>query len=266
MSKALVIKNADFSANKLTTIDFDEDIPCTGISFSTSSYSLTDYTPVTISCTVVPNNTTDTVTWASSNTSVATVNNGVVTPVGIGSATITATCGLYSATATVNVNIQYIVAYAAPARTKIYDETTPNIVTTGGGYTKQMTLYGSGAQASTYRSEKTSGASAELYAIKFPANTSKIRFSITEGKSSLLDSDGVRLVWTKDEWSGNSTFPYSIKPISQELINFTSASTVEKNVPSGADSLFANIMLDSVPSDYDATYSELGFTITFVAA
>ena len=60
----------------------------------------------TLVATVKPDNTTDkTVTWTSSNTSVATVDNsGNVTTVAVGNATISATCGSVSATCAVTVN------------------------------------------------------------------------------------------------------------------------------------------------------------------
>ena len=51
----------------------------------------------------VPGQDTPAIDWVSSNTSVATVENGVVTAVGQGIASITAVCGNYSATCLVNV-------------------------------------------------------------------------------------------------------------------------------------------------------------------
>ena len=58
----------------------------------------------TLTAAVAPSYTTDTVTWKSSNTSVATVSNGVVTGLKAGTATITATAGNKSATCTVTVS------------------------------------------------------------------------------------------------------------------------------------------------------------------
>ena len=62
----------------------------------------------TLTATVTPADTTDTVEWSSSDETVATVENGVVTAVGRGTATITATAGGASATCTVEVQRTYI--------------------------------------------------------------------------------------------------------------------------------------------------------------
>ena len=68
-------------------------VKVTGVKLNKSSKSLTIGDTFTLTATVKPNNATDkSVTWSSSNTSVATVDeNGVVTAVAEGTATITAT-------------------------------------------------------------------------------------------------------------------------------------------------------------------------------
>ncbi|MBQ9267346.1 MAG: Ig-like domain-containing protein [Clostridia bacterium] len=69
----------------------------------------------TITPTVLPANaTTKTVLWRSSNTSVATVSNGTVTPVGPGTATITATAGngIGDNVKTCSVTVKAAVVYA----------------------------------------------------------------------------------------------------------------------------------------------------------
>lgn len=102
MSKALVIKGANFALNKVETITVTEPVPCTGITLSQNTISSTVIgTQVTLTAMLAPTDTTDTVTWLSSDENVATVSGGVVEVVGVGSATITAMCGTQSATCTV---------------------------------------------------------------------------------------------------------------------------------------------------------------------
>lgn len=75
-------------------------IPVSSISLTKTShlFTKTDQT-ITLGATVLPSNASDkTVKWSSSNTSVATVNGGVVTCKGYGTAVITATSGSQSAT------------------------------------------------------------------------------------------------------------------------------------------------------------------------
>lgn len=106
MSKALVISGADFSTNKIETITLEDPIPCTGIALSQSSMSATSLGVVgTLTATLTPSDTTDQVVWTSSDTDIATVADGVVTAVGLGTATITATCGNQSATCSVSVAV-----------------------------------------------------------------------------------------------------------------------------------------------------------------
>lgn len=82
-------------------------VEMTGISLDKTSLDLTKGSTETLHVTYIPENTTDdkTVTWTSSDESVATVADGVVTAVGKGNATITATCGAFSATCDVNVTV-----------------------------------------------------------------------------------------------------------------------------------------------------------------
>ena len=78
--------------------------PVNGISLDKDEATLTEGKSMTLVATVSPDDATDkTVTWSSSNTSVATVVDGVVTAIAPGTATITATAGGYSATCVVTV-------------------------------------------------------------------------------------------------------------------------------------------------------------------
>ncbi|MBR5176263.1 MAG: Ig-like domain-containing protein [Bacteroidales bacterium] len=87
----------------------DPEVAVASVSLSQSSVALDPGGSVNLTATVSPSNATNkTVTWSSSNQSVATVNNGTVTAVGAGSATITATAGGKTATCNVSVNKKVI--------------------------------------------------------------------------------------------------------------------------------------------------------------
>lgn len=79
-------------------------VPCTGIVLSADTLSFTTTDTQTLSVVVSPDNTTDTVTWSVSPSGVVTVNNGVVTPIRNGEATVTATCGTQTANCAVTVS------------------------------------------------------------------------------------------------------------------------------------------------------------------
>lgn len=77
--------------------------PTTSISLDKTSVTISSYDAITLIATVEPSDSSEEVIWKSSNTSVATVNNGVVTPIADGSCTITATSGDFSASCSVNI-------------------------------------------------------------------------------------------------------------------------------------------------------------------
>lgn len=81
-----------------------DPIPCTGITLDNTELSFTDTTQITLIATVEPSDTTDTIVWKSNNTSVAVVENGVVTPLANGNCTITATCGNYVGSCAVSIS------------------------------------------------------------------------------------------------------------------------------------------------------------------
>lgn len=78
----------------------------TGIGVVPSSITVEVGAEATVYATLTPAGATGTITWTSSDDTVATVENGVITGVAVGTATITATCGDYSDTCTVTVEAQ----------------------------------------------------------------------------------------------------------------------------------------------------------------
>lgn len=81
-----------------------KNVPATSIELSEGELEMVVGDTETVTATVLPENATDkTVTWTTSDEDVATVNNGTITAVGAGEATITATCGSVSAHVEVTV-------------------------------------------------------------------------------------------------------------------------------------------------------------------
>lgn len=131
MAKTLIIKGANFLTNKLDTVYFGE-VPCTGISIDgTASISVLGGS-VTLTPTVTPENTTDQVFWTSSDSSVASVVNGVVTGNNYGTATITATCGSFSASCVVTVAVTLAISKDGLIQVATIGSTLTPIASVGG--------------------------------------------------------------------------------------------------------------------------------------
>lgn len=111
----------------------EQTVPVTGIILSASSKNVSvGSSAFTLTCTVSPADATDrSVIWASSDTSVAKVNNGVVTPVGAGTAVISATAADGSGvTASCTVTVSPIKATGLSL-----NRTTDSVSIAAGSYT-----------------------------------------------------------------------------------------------------------------------------------
>jgi len=87
----------------------DNSVPATGITLSETAATREKGWNLTLAATPTPADTTDEIIWSTSNSAVATVLNGVVTTVGAGEATITATCGGVTADCMVTVEDNFSV-------------------------------------------------------------------------------------------------------------------------------------------------------------
>lgn len=112
---AIIARMVDSSLRKHFTIS-DKPIEVTGVSLSQTTLSLTIGKTSSIKAYVWPEKATDrAVTWTSSNSKVATVNNGTVSAISAGTATITATTSNgKAASCTVTVKEAGIYDYVAP--------------------------------------------------------------------------------------------------------------------------------------------------------
>ena len=132
-------------------VEVNKSTAVTGISLDKTEMTLILGQTGTLIPTVLPENATDkTVTWSSSDETVATVADGVVTPVAAGNATITAQAGEFTATCAVKV------LSAAPAYTVtmgedkavVANETVTIPVTVG--HTTDVTAYNAFDMTFTY--------------------------------------------------------------------------------------------------------------------
>ena len=100
----ITAKAGDKTATCAVTVE-KKVVPVTSVTIDKTEITMTEGDTQTLTATVKPDDATDkTVTWTSSNTSVAKVEGGKVTAVAQGTATITAKAGDKTATCAVTVN------------------------------------------------------------------------------------------------------------------------------------------------------------------
>ena len=180
MAKALVIKGANFSENRLTVVTLGDSVPCTGITLDQATKAVTSMTPFTLAATPAPADTSDVVSWGSSDASIAAVSNGVVTPLSLGEVTITAACGAYSASCAVtidNVSPDFIVVpgYNPNRRTSSGNATTVGKVNTAA--TSGLAILAADQSSGLYPIESKTDADTSPYRfvpIIIPAGAAKI--------------------------------------------------------------------------------------------
>lgn len=106
ITASITLNNVTLVSKECTVTVTAAPVPATSITLNQNGlflYSNTTPNTATLTATVEPANSTDTVSWSSSNNDVVTVENGVVKAVGNGTATIMATAGSCSATCEVTV-------------------------------------------------------------------------------------------------------------------------------------------------------------------
>lgn len=264
MARTLVIKDADFSANKVTTVTFIGGVDCEGISFDQSSYSLTSMDSVVVGYTLTPTDTTDPVRWSSSDENVVTISGGTMTVVGIGTATITATCGNYSASATVTVDIAYVPNYGFLAPT---GATSAHIE--GSKSLSRLASFGTGDQQFTYGVVVTTVGMGPYYPVKLPKNASRIEVKTTN-PSDFYNDNYSYVVWAKDVFCGNNTFPNACLSMGQtDMYNMKQEPTKVFDAPSGAEGFVVVAKRKSPAQDGDdpnTIASNAGLSIRFLTA
>lgn len=184
MGKALVLKSVDFSSVAIEKVTIGDEIPCTAIEIDQSSVSIdTLEQTAQLTATATPANTTDSVLWTSSEPLVASVDsNGVITAHGIGTATITVTCGIQTDTITVTFS-----SMKAPYSLKSVADRYPGSITVGSD--KIMGVQANSNQfvlGQPYHAENVdlrvyAGVDYEVECIRVPYGATKIKIATTDG-------------------------------------------------------------------------------------
>lgn len=250
MSRALVIKGANFEANRVSQINFDVEKPCTAVEFTEDSYSPSSIeTPLPVSVVKTPANTTDELMLTIADESVAKIQNGGIVAVGFGTTTITATCG--NATATVEVNVSSLVY-------------SPTIVKE-----KRIQQAGSSAWPGTIQPlQMSSGSSYDAFVGTDPDNAKHNKIATADGYSVMMIPAGslrVKIkVITRTGWSLNMRYASTVNTASAsnnyagfvetaQVIDRDSHGQMTVSIPSGADSFAAEIGHNS--SEYSVEFT-----------
>ncbi len=132
-----VVPNGNFMGDGGSSITINNEsvstVKPTGISVDKTSATVYEGETTVVKATVTPSDASSSVSWTSSNTSVATVANGTIKGVSAGTATITAKAGDYSAT--VKVTVQENPNIVKPTGVSV----TPSALTLTAGDTGALT-------------------------------------------------------------------------------------------------------------------------------
>ena len=145
------------------TVDMNPVVHVTGVTLDKTSAKMYVGTPVTLTATVTPSNAADkSVTWSSSNTTVATVSSsGVVTPKKEGTTTITVTTNDGGKTATCEVTVYKVVSFISLLTTQdgvepLYDDGELHLTPTKSASLQYKVTYSDGTTSTN------SGAKVEI--------------------------------------------------------------------------------------------------------
>jgi hypothetical protein len=194
----------------------DQAVPATGVTLDSQTASVDINDTTTLKATVTPAGTTYAgLTWTSSDTGVATVSDGVVTGIAVGTATITATTNSgEAATCTVTVTAPVVDRYVKVDSLKA-----------GGEYiiTNDATVGGSSTRALKNPGGSTNG-------VTISSTNGKTTVTILEG--NIIETTDTDIVWTAT--SNGTTGGYYLTNNGDYLEVYQQALRVFSNEPKQA--------------------------------
>ncbi len=234
---------ADSSKSDVCTVTvLSGTISVTGVSLNSNSESLNVGGSVTLSATVSPNNATNkNVSWATSDDTVAEVEDGVVTAVGAGTATITATTddGDFTDECIITVNSG-----------SSEDHTQPGSATISEGYASGWT------QSGSFKNDYQDGS------VGFTATGAKLyKFDIFSGDASVYMTDLKVTINAKINGTPTTANSYSVEAISSSGNNIISKASDQKT----GSSIFSSSSYGEVDFEMNSGLSgTTGIRVTYV--
>lgn len=187
MGYALKLKSVDFSSVAVDRVTYIIPVPCTGISLSPSSLTFdTAEETKTVTATLTPADTTDTLTWTSSNENVATVADGVVTIHGIGTATISAICGNQTETITITqtqLKAPYTLNIVTGKYVSKYTDTNGNVLRQSSNSQQNIVAQAYHQANKDLHILAASGASQSAECVRVPYGATKAKIATSDGVS-----------------------------------------------------------------------------------
>ena len=253
--------NGKTATVKVTVTKNDSIVDATGVTISPSSLTLTTGKTDTLTATVTPSNATDkTVTWSSSNDSVAKVSNGTVTAVSEGTATITAkTSNGKTATATVTVEgkkMTYIdngVYFEKPSgwgstiNAYIYGGTNETQIT-GGWPGKPMKEVGDG-----------------VYAYEFTTDLTNVKVIFNDGSNQAPGSQQPGFAFTNKGYYTTSGFQKVVEPVQDVAVTSVSVSPTSATVKVGATTTLSASVSPSNATNKTVAWSSSNTSVATVS-
>lgn len=247
MSKALVIKNVDFSVNKVATVVFN-DKPCTAVSFVHDAETISSLGTFTLSYTLTPADTTDSVMWSSSDSSVVSISSGVLTANGLGTANITITCGGCSATCAVTVDVVESLTYIVGTTNDVTLVSVSGNGTLIEGNSRSRGIAGKDVTENVFNNAIPyihKAFNKDITAIKIPNNANYIHIAATE----VYGGGNIIYFIDDDNTVIEGQYEY-IQYSEQKILEYTSSGGVRSinedvPIPSGAIGFFVQIRPNS---------------------
>lgn len=220
-------------------------VPSTGIVLSSNSMSVTSSAPFKLMATVSPSDSTDVVKWTTSDPNVATVTNGTVTPVGDGTAVITATAGDVSDTCTLNVTLPVTYTVTSTLGDGLSLSNSAAKVDENGSYTTEIVITGNYEISTVTVTMGGTDVTSSVYAdgtITISSVTGDIVITATSAKIISPITDGLQC-------------NYDFRGATMESYNLTGWGDVYRTF----DKTGNEMIFGSIYAEGDATYGLKGY-------